>query len=212
MRTRLRYRLSNRTDLTNAQLDQWLDAGLLDLASRIRIRQLETMDSTKTFTVGSNEVTFPTNMIAVLDIRNTTSDLPLDYMDWPRFRQLKITSGTPRQWTVYGVKMLFDHLAIAADSLSLFGVSQPSWASGDSATPGIDDQLEYGIELLAAAHGFRDIGQEAKAALIENPVQPGTGQLWTWIRSNKLPTVLQGFANRSHQGIQVIMDGYEVIT
>jgi hypothetical protein len=204
--------MSNRTDLTDALKDQWLDAGLLDLASRIRIRQLETRDSSKTFTIGSNEVSFPTSMVAALDIRNTTSDLPLDYIEWPRFRQLKITAGIPRQWTVYGAVILLDHASTTSDALSIFGVSQPTWAAGPTATPGIDDQLEYGIELLAAAHAFRDTSQERKAALIENPDSPGTGQFWTWVRANKLPTLLQGFGSRTGRGIPVIMTGYEVVT
>jgi hypothetical protein len=212
MRTRLKYRMSNRSDLTNAQLDAWLDAGLLDLTSRIRSRQQESTDATKTFTIGANTVTMPTTMIAVLDIRNTTLDQPLDYTEWTKYRKLKITSGTPRIWSVWGTTLYFDKNATAADALSMFGIILPTWAAADASVPAIDDQLEYGIELLAAAHGFRDIGEETKAGLIENPLQPGVGQFWAWVRANRLPRLLQGMASQSKPGIAVRLDGYDGVT
>ncbi len=208
LRTRLKYRMSNRSDLTNAQLDAWLDAGLLDLVSRIRSRQQESIDTSLTFSVGSNTLTMPSTMIAVLDIRNTTLDQPLDYTEWTKYRKLKIVSGTPRVWSVWGTTLHFDKLATAANALSLFGITTPSWAAADGSLPPVDDQLEYGIELLAAAHGFRDIGEEGKASLIDNPTQPGVGQFWAWVRANRLPRLLQGMASQSKPGIQVRLDGY----
>lgn len=209
LRTRLKYRMSNRSDLTNAQLDDWLNGGLLDLCSRIRVRQLEGIDTSKVFTIGSNTLTMPTTMIAVLDIRNTTLDQPLDYTEWTRYRKLKITSGTPRIWAVWGTTLHFDKNATAADALSMFGILVPVWAAADGSLPPVDDQLEYGIELLAAAHGFRDIGEEAKAMLIENPTQPGVGQFWAWVRANRLPRLIQGMATQSKPGIMVRLDGYD---
>ena len=212
LRTKVRYRMSNRTDLTSAQLDQWLNDGLIDLCSRVRVRQQEGTDTSKTFTVGSNTVAMPTTMVAVLDIRNTTLDQPLDYIEWTVHRKLKITSGTPRIWTVWGTTMYFDKNATTANALSMFGILVPVWGAGDTATPPIDDQLEYGVELLAAAHGFRDIGEEAKAAMIENPMQPGTGQFWAWVRANRLPRLIQGMASQSKPIVQVRLDGYDGIS
>lgn len=209
MRTRLLYKAANRSDLTNAQLDEWLNAGLMDLCSRIRVRQMETRDISKTFTLASNTLTFPTNMIAILHIRNSSTDQPLERIAWPAYRLIRVVSGTPRLWTVFGTTVYFDKLATTTDSLDIFGYNQPSWAAGDAATPGIDDQLEYGIELLAAAHMFRDTDNEAKAAVIENPAQPGAGTFWNWVRSNRLPTLTAGTAARSNAAIRVRTEGYE---
>lgn len=208
-RTRIKYRASNRSDLTNAQLDQWLNAGFLDMQMRIRLRQSEAIDTSKTFTVGVNTVTFPTNMIAVLHVRNTTDDRPMEYIDWTEYRRLRIVSGDPTLWTTWGTTIYLDKLATTTDALSIFGISQIAWAAGDSATPGVDDQLEYGIELLAAAHMFRDLGQPEKAALIENPMSPGVGEFWVWVRANRHPRLIQGLASRTHAGFHPVLTGYD---
>lgn len=211
MRTNLKFRLANRTDITNAQLDTWLNEGLLDLATRVRVRQLETEDATKVLVAGAHTVTMPTNMIAALDIRNATQNIPMLYIEWTKLRQIRIVTGTPRQWSVWGGTIYLDKDASAADSLNIFGIIRPSWGAGDAATPGIDDELEYGIYLLAAKHAWVDLGDIDRANMIEDAQRPGTGEFWVWVRANKLPTVQQSMANQFRQGVQVRMEGYGVI-
>jgi hypothetical protein len=211
LRTRLKYRLGNREDLGDARLDEWLNAGLLDLAGRLFIRDLEVIDTTKTFTVSSNSVTFPTDMIAVTNIRNTTTDRPLNFLEKSRFRQIKVTDGTPRQWTVIGTTIFLDRNAEATDALSLMGVQNPTWAAPDASPPPVDPGYEYGILLLAALQAFRDIGDTTRAILIEDSRTPNAGEFHVWRRNAKLPPLIQGMADRRQSGVMVDMTGYQVI-
>lgn len=210
MQRRLKFRLRNRTDLA-AELNRWLNDGLLELATKVKIRQLDGLDATKTFTNGSSTVTFPTNMVAVLDIRNTTQDRPLNYIEWPKYRQIKVLSGEPRQWTVYSTTIYLDRLANSTDALSISGQLIPNWGSLGTDTPGIDDQLIYGVELLATCRAWRDLGQSNLAAKIDNPDQPGVGEFWSWIRSNRIPQLHQGMAFRQRPSF-MIAPSYDGLT
>lgn len=80
-RTNLTYALGNRSDLTNARLDAWLNEALLDMSSKIRIRNLEVRDTTQVLSTLSNRLPLPATVLVPLHIRNTTQDRPLDYMD-----------------------------------------------------------------------------------------------------------------------------------
>lgn len=211
LRTTLRYRLGNRDDLTNAKLDEWLDRGLRELSTRVFIRDLEVIDTTRSFTNGVNTVTFPANMVAVTDIRNTVTDLPIEFIEKSRWRQLKILAGTPRQWTVIGTTIYLDKLATSTDNLSIMGIVSHSWGAADSATPPCDPQYEYGLLLMSALVAFRDLGDSARAALIENPAQPGVGEFGVWMVSSKLPPLVQGMANRRQSGVTMDMTGYQMM-
>lgn len=209
LRSSLQFRLGNRTDLGNAKLDDWLDRGLTYLSTRVFIRDLEGIDTSKQFTVANNSLSFPTNMIAITDIRNTTTNLPLEFIEKSRFRQLRIGDGAPRLWTVIGTTIYFDKNPTANDSLSILGVSTHTWAAADGATPPCDPQHEFGLLLCAALIGLRDLGDSQRAALIEAP--DGSGEFPMWVRMTKLPPLIQGMANRRQSGVSIDMASYEGI-
>lgn len=209
LRSSLQYRLGNRTDIGDTRLDEFLDRGLTLLSTKVMIRDLETLDTSLTMTVSDNSLAFPTNMVAIIDMRNTTKDRPIEFIEKSRFRQIKIVSGEPRQWTVIGTNIYFDRTPESADALSILGVSTHSWGAADGATPPIDPEYEYGLLLCSALIGFRDLGDSQRAALIENI--DGTGELPIWVRTSKLPPIKQGLANRRTSGVIVEMEGYRVI-
>lgn len=211
LRNALRYRLGNRDDLTISKQDEWLDRGLRELSTRVFIRDLESIDTTRSLTNGSNTVLFPINMVAVTDIRNTVTDLPIEFIEKSRWRQLKITAGTPRQWTVVGTTIFLDKFATSNDNLSIMGVLAHTWSLADGGTPPCDPQYEYGLLLMAALVAFRDLGDSARAALIENPAQPGTGEFHVWKLASKLPPLIQGMANRRQSGVTMDMTGYQMM-
>lgn len=203
-RNRITYRAGNRSDLTDAQKDQWLDGGMHDLSLSLRIRQLEDVDTSKSFVVADNTMTLPTDAVAVLHIRNSTEDQPLTHIPWTRFEKIRIVDGTPRLWTNIGETLYFDKNPTATDSLRMIVVKQHNWGGTGSSTPPIDAQFDYGLELLAALHMFRDLGSEAKAELIESSQQPRTGQFWSWVQANRHPILVQGLASQDREGVRVM--------
>lgn len=204
IRVRLKRRLANRTDLTSAQLDEYLNAGLLELSTRLVIPDLQTRVTTSTLTAGSNTLAYPSAMIAIDHIRNTTKDWELFRIDWLTIRAIKLTTGDPRQWSPYGRTIYFDRLAATSDALDILGQIRPTWAAADAAAHGLQDEYEYGIELLAAAHAHRDLGELAKAVAVES------SEFDPWTRRNKFPRLTQGVAPIM-SGIQPILTGYEGI-
>lgn len=204
IRVRVKRRLSNRSDLTDAQLDEYLNAGILELSTRLVIPDLQVRDTSATLTATSNTVSYPSGMVSVDHIRNTTKDWELYRIDWTTIRAMKLVSGDPRQWAAYGRTIYLDRLASTADALDIFGQRRPSWGAANGAAHGLQDEYEYGIELLAAIHAHRDLGESTKAAITE------TGEFEPWVRRNKFPRLTQGAAPLM-SGIQPVLTGYEVV-
>lgn len=207
LRTRLKLRLANRDDLTSAQLDAYLDAGLLELATRLEIPNLRTRVTTSTLTATSNTLSYPTAMIAVVHIWNTTKGWEIGKTEWPRIRGIKLVSGDPRLWAVWGKTIYFNKNATSADALDIIGQVRPTWAAADASTPGIDDEYEYGILLLAAAQAFRDLGESEKADRIDSP----TGEIAVWTARNRFNIIAQESVP-TRDTLTVQLQGYDGVS
>lgn len=208
-RTNLTYALNNRTDLGNTRLDQWLNEARLELSTKIRIRQDEVRDTNAVMTTANNRVAIPSAILIPLSIRNTTKDRWLEYMDWTDYHELRVTNGVPARWTTIATTIYFDRLPDAADALEIIGQTPQAWAAGASDVPNVDDQLEYGIHLLAQKHAWLDLGNSARASEIDNPAQMGSGIFWAWMRSNRIPRLLQGMAQRMNPTVRPAVRGYD---
>jgi len=208
LRTRLKLRLANRDDLTSAQLDTYLNAGLLELATRLEIPDLRTRVTTSVLTVGVNTLTYPTAMIAIAHIWNTTKGWEIGKTEWPRIRGIKLVSGDPRLWAAWGKTIYFNKLSSTADALDIIGQVRPTWAAADASLPGIDDEYEYGLLLLAAAQAHRDIGEAEKADRIDDPLR---GEFAVWSARNRFNIVAQESVP-TRDTLTVQLSGYDGVS
>jgi len=208
-RAQVKYRLGERTDLANSRLDTWLDGAAVELAARLSIGNLEDIDTSKVFAVGVATLAFPTDFVAVTHIYNTTKAYGLRNTEWIRLRDLSIVSGEPRIWAARKNTLYFNKKADAADALDIAGQKRIAWAAGDSATPGLDVEYEYGIVLLAVLRGARDLGNTKVAMEIENP-QIGSGEFQTWVSRNNFPLISQAL-QPPDDGVWVNLEGYQVV-
>jgi hypothetical protein len=209
-RDSIKYRLGERTDLTDARLDNWLDEGLTELSTRIVIGNLETTNTTKAFTIGEATVSFPTTFVAITHIYNTTKGRPLHGpIEYHRLRDIALVSGEPRQWAARANTIHLDRLADSADSLDIAGQVRPTWSSADSDTPGVDAEYEYGIKLLATLHAARDLGHVVLERKIEDP-RTGAGEFALWVSQNNFPIITQALAPPA-DGMTVNLSGYGIV-
>lgn len=205
------YRLGNRTDLTSAWLDTRLDEGATELATRIIIGNLETTDTSTTFTNGSSTLAFPTGFVAVTHIYNTTKDKPLyGPVDWIKMRDQSKSSGDPTIWSARENTIYFNALADSSDTLDIAGQKRPTWTAGDAGTLNIDAEYEYGALLLATLKAARLVGNYVVADRIEDPKQGARGEFMSWVAMNNFPRIEQDLQPHA-DGLRVNLTGYDIM-
>lgn len=173
LRTLLTRRLAFRTDLTTADIDTYLDQGLLDLATlRMQLRSLEGTANPITSTVGTISYPIPTGappVFAILHLEDTVNKFvlyrfPGGMHDFLIAKQASQANGVPRFFIEFGPNFYVGPQPPDGTSIwSPYIYNRPSMGSDPSNSPNIESELHYGVALLAAEHAFRDIGDEERA-------------------------------------------------
>lgn len=176
LRAAIKRRLANRSDVTDADADRWLDDGLLDLATqRIHIRELESIGSAIPSQVGVAAYTIPAAAFAILYLVDTTNSRVLDrypgtFESFLRAQQAEspTTNDVPTHFIEFGAQF---HVTLTPQVTTInwtpYVYTFPTFTSDASAVPGIPTFYHYGLELVAAQHGFRELGDEERAQIAE---------------------------------------------
>jgi hypothetical protein len=166
LRDNVKYRLGNRTDPTNARLDNWLNDGLLDLATqRIEIPELQTIGNNVTSQIGVFFYTRQSGMFALLYLEDTTNSdtlkrIPGGFNEFLTSKQ-GLANSTPRQFTEWGNSFaVLPAPDVATISWTPYYYARPTWAAGDAAVPDIPEEWHYGIELVSTIHAQYGIGDD----------------------------------------------------
>ena len=159
LRTNLKAKLRNRIT-TNATLDIYINDGYFDFTGRLNLPELQ---ATKTFASiidPTKTIAYATDMTAILDAHDDTNDIGMEWEPYNLFRRrtaLSTTSGFV--WSTFNRII---HIHPTPSVATVFSVNyqfQPTALSDTNLTPVIHDQFRYGIELLAAVHAWRDLGE-----------------------------------------------------
>ncbi len=171
MRTAVQKRLGNRTDVTQADLDKWLDDALVDLTTRrVHIDELETVAPITTG-IEVGVYSYPTSTtFAILYITDTTSGRILNQWDgtYESFLQANLAhedapTDVATHHIEFGGKINLFPRPQDIRVLVVYFYSLPTMGAGDSAEPNINPEWHYPIEILAAKHGHHDLGDDVRA-------------------------------------------------
>jgi hypothetical protein len=178
LRSALLDRVASRTDATVAKLDKWLNDGLLDLGTRrIHIRELETVGTPVSSSVGTAAYSLDSgdDSFYIRYIEDTTNLRVLDR--WPGTFQSYLKAKQNEAPTVDTVPtfflehgnqfFVFNTPQVATINWTPYIYVRSSMGVASNAVPNINEEWHYGIEILAAAHAFKDVGDEERAIAAE---------------------------------------------
>lgn len=186
LRSDLLYRLGNRTEVTTTQLDQWLNDGLLDLCTkRVTLRSLETASNAYTTAVNEVNRALPATAFALIEVEDQTNKFVLsrfpggwrEYL-WARQRALP---GKPVYFIEFGGSRFWYPTIDGAYSLTDYFYARPTFGANAGDSPLIESEWHYAIELIAAEHAFRDLGDLERA-------QQATQEFSAWLAGRDTPT------------------------
>lgn len=186
VRTAVRRRIGNRptTEFSDADLDKWLDDGLLDFATRrVHLRSLEALDTPVVASVGVSSYAIPSTVFSILYLEDTANSrvlrrFPGSFSDFLEASQ-NADNGIPSQFIEFGTNFYVGPEIPQASDLPTwqpYVYNRPTWAAPDASLPNIESEMHYGVELIATIHGFREIGDEERAAVTEQEFQAWLGQ------------------------------------
>lgn len=181
-------------DISDAQYDSWINDGLLDLATRrVQLRSLEGIATTGTLSANVYQYPIPTTsptIFAITDLALPDVGFVLQYWNGSFNTMLQsliavgATTGTPKQYIVRGNYFYVFPSPDTTYTYSLYPYYRPSLGSGDTAVPSIEEEWHYAIQLVAAEHAWRDLGDDERAAGAENEFGAWLGMRDTPVKAN----------------------------
>lgn len=189
LRTQLGRRITSRTDVTNTDIDQWGDDGLMDLCTqRIEIRSLQGVGSPLTTVIGAASVSRPTGVFSVRFLEDTTNQQVLTRFPGGMYEFLQgkqhSAGGPPTQFLEDGPSLFLLPVPDGVYTFTPYTYNYPTWGADASAEPSIEREWHYGVLLLAEAHAFRDLGDEERANAIDG--QGGEFERWLMRRDTAI--------------------------
>lgn len=168
MRAALKRRIP-RSDLVDDDYDKYLDDGILDLCTkRVWLRSLEHQGATITTSIGVSQYTIESVFFSITYIEDVTNKRRLERFDggFSEYIEAKqyAQNGKPTRFVEFGPNFyVLDPPDSDAYSLIPYGYKRPAIGSGPTGMPNIEPEWHYPIELVAASHIFRDLGDEERA-------------------------------------------------
>ena len=176
LRASLKRRLGNRSDITTADQDRWLDDGLVDLTTqRIHIRELEGSVAAIASQVGVSAYNIPATAFAIMYLVDTVNNRVLDrypgtFENFLRAQQAEspTSDDIPSHFIEFGSQF---HVTLTPQVTTIswtpYVYKLATFTADTSAVPSIPAFYHYGLELIAAQHGFRELGDEERAQMAE---------------------------------------------
>lgn len=171
MRTDVKKRLGNRTDVTDADIDKWLNDALLDLTTRrVHIDELEKSGGITT-QVGVTAYSYPSNKtFAILYVYDPSEKRILNRWDGTYESYLRAhgahesnSDDIPTHHIQYGGMINLFPTPQDVRGIVIYFYSLPTLGAGDSAEPDINPEWHYPVEILAAKHGHHVLGDDIRA-------------------------------------------------
>lgn len=171
----VRFRLGNRTDLSSGvgltNLEDWINAAIREIAHMHRFPQQET-EATVTTNSVDRFVPLPADTYAILTVRDLTNNRPLTPLegDWHEYeRRDTSVPGRPTKWLRFGNNLYFYLPPDAAYNMRLGIWKEPPAISSAAPVdePALPEVWHDGVKILATRNGWRALGDDRRAELIE---------------------------------------------
>lgn len=180
LRDALKRRLGNRSDVTTALLDLYLDQGLFDLATkRVILPSLETTAAAISSAVNVGVYPRPTvdsqAVFVILHLEDTTNKRVLTRFEGgfseylaAKANEQTSTAAIPSRFVEFGDKFhVLPTPQVATISWTPYVYKRPFLGTADAAIPNIEPEWHMAIIYFATAFGFRDLGDEVRAVEAE---------------------------------------------
>ena len=194
LRADLLFRLGARSDLTNAQLDQWLNDALLDLTTkRVHLRSLEATSDVYVTAPNETSRALPATAFALIEVEDQTSKFVLSRFpgEWREFlwARQRVSPAHPTYFIEFGGSRFWYPVIDAAYSMVDYFYARPTFGPNPADSPNIETEWHYAIELIGAVHGFRDLGDLDRSGRAEQEFQAWLAQRDTPTRRTRRGTV-----------------------
>jgi len=164
-RSNLNFAMGGR-DFEDPQLDNWLHAGLDDLARGVILEELHSTVTIPTV-VDKEDYTLPSNVDGVLGIEDTTSLKSLIKIGLQKYRRLSRASrGAPKYWILRGSKFLIWQIPNRVFSLDVSTYIQHPRLVSDGQKTILQVTWDRAIHLLSLYHALTDVDEATRAKAI----------------------------------------------
>lgn len=140
-------RLGNRTDITT-RAKQWVNQAQFSISTSYRFFELETSVTGST-TASTRSYSLPSDLRAILSLRDTSNNTKLGLADWRTFDKLNQTTGKPSRYTRFGSSFELDPTPDATYNLSLRYLKRVASLVNDTDEPVLPDEWIEAIILRA---------------------------------------------------------------
>ncbi len=173
LRLALTRRLGGRTEFSDIDKDKWLDDGLLDLCTRrVTLRSLERIGTPITSIATVASYLRPADAFAMHYLVDTVNTKVIDRFEGTFEAYLKAVQTemptvdtVPTHFAEWGDKFfMFNTPQVATISWTPYYYARPEMLAAAESIPDIEVEWHYPIEIIAAAHAFKDIGDEERSA------------------------------------------------
>lgn len=176
LRLKVRYRLGNRDDLTTGDgltlLDEWINDAYEEIAHSVHFHVFES-EATLATVVGERRISLASQspvIYAILSAHDVTNDRNLDrfsggFNEYERV--VGVTNGDPIEYLHYGTFFYMRPPPSAIISIRLGVRIEVTRLTTPGSSPLLPIVWHRGIEILAARNGWRGLGDDARAAAIE---------------------------------------------
>jgi len=159
--------------LAASDYDHWLDEGLLDLCTRrVHIHSLERAATSITSTAGTAAYSRPPGSFSIMFLEDATnqrilSRFPGGFEEYLQAKRNATTDPTPTMFAEFGPNF-YVWRTPSVDTIVWvpYVYLYPTMAAADTSVPDIPSDWHYAIELVAAEHAFRDLGDEERAMAV----------------------------------------------
>jgi len=158
------YALTNRDDLTTAQLTAFVNNAYIDFTTRnqfwgLKVPQsfdfpeLKTTDTTRSTVANAAYITAPADALTISHIWDSTNDKKLSNISLGEYvkktgRATTASYGDPTKWVRYGTRIYFYPTPDATNALTIYYRKRPAEMSADADVTAIDAMWDEPIQLL----------------------------------------------------------------
>lgn len=164
LRTELDSSMGDRSNVTPARRDVWLNLAYTDIASGIDFTELDD-DLAIPTVIGQNNYTGPVNPLIVNLLRDEDNDNLLTWVPNSEYFRLdrSVAQAVPARWTRRGDEILIFPNPDAVINLLAFFKQTPPPLVADGDVTILPPYVDNAILLLGIAYGLLAVGEDARA-------------------------------------------------
>jgi hypothetical protein len=166
MDAELLLRLANRTDVTSAMREQFINDSYLRIANEFDHKELQ-VTASETLLAAASSLTPVASDIWWIDfVKDTTNGKDIQFTDVEDVEQYLVSTGNPNKFYWHGGVMYFDAAPASNLALKLWYTKKPTRLSGTD-NSALDEVFDPVIVMFAQALGFQTVRDMRESHIAE---------------------------------------------